>query len=417
MKTIRKLAPRMVAILVIALILAAGWYYLVRPYGSLTTAWDALVNPTAIVPEGILNASGTVETTTLSIAPELPGKVLEVDFKEGDVVKAGSVLVHLNDSTLKIQQSIAAANLETAKLSLQKLAAPMVLANLQGTIAQDKQAIDDARQALDIQKYFTNNKEAVQNAQAKLFLAQDALDKAQTQYDKIKYNNFFDENAKAAAYQNLYRYKLAYDSALATYNLWTGVPNQEQVDLKTAALALANARLVEDQTYLAALNGAPIPANATGAGIVQLQQARINIQAAQNTLNLLNDQIAKMTITAPVDGVVMTRSVDPGEVVNPSTELLSLARLNDLTITVYIPADSYGKIKLGQTATVSVDSFPGETFQATVVNISAQPEFLPRTTQIVSASKSTVYGIQLQLNDAAGKIKSGMPADVTFTLK
>ncbi len=146
------------------------------------------------------------------------------------------------------------------------------------------------------------------------------------------------------------------------YNLWTGVPNQEQVDLKTATLALANARLAEDQTFLDALNGGPIPANATGAGIAQLQQARINVQAAQANLDLLNDQIGKMTITAPVDGVVMTRSVDPGNVVNPGTELLSLARLNDLTITVYIPEDSYGKIKLGQTATVTVDSFPGETF-------------------------------------------------------
>jgi len=417
MKIIRKLAGWIGVILVIGALLAAGWYYLVRPSGSLPAAWDALVNPMPDVPAGLLNASGTVETTDLSIAPEMPGKVLEVDFKEGDVVKAGQVLVHLDDSTLKIQQGIAAANLEMAKLSVQKLAAPTVIANLQAAIAQDKQAIDDAQQALDIQKYFTNNKEAVQNAQAKLFLAQDALNKAQTTYDKIKYNNFFDVNAKAAAYQNLYRVKLAYDNALATYNLWTGVPNQEQVDLKTATLAMDNAKLAEDQTYLDALNGGSIPANATGAGITQLQQARINVQSAQNTLNLLNDQIAKMTITAPVDGLVMTRSVDPGEVVNPSTELLSLARLNDLTITVYIPADSYGKIKLGQTATVSVDSYPGETFKAAVVNISKQPEFLPRTTNAVSADKSTVYGIQLQLNDASGKIKSGMPADVSFSLK
>ncbi len=96
-----------------------------------------------------------------------------------------------------------------------------------------------------------------------------------------------------------------------------------------------------------------------------------------------------MTITAPVDGVVMTRSVDPGNVVNPGTELLSLARLNDLTITVYIPEDSYAKIKLGQTATVTVDSYPGETFNAAVVYISKQPEFIPRTTQTESGNRST----------------------------
>ena len=421
MKTNRKLGVWIGVILGIAVILAAGWYFLVRPSGSLstgiTTAWDSLVNPAALVPAGVLNASGTVETTTLSIAAELPGKVLEVNFQEGDVVKAGAVLVHLNDSTLKIQQTIAAANLETAKLSLQKLAAPSVLANLQETIAQDKKAIDDAQQTLDIQKYFTTNTAAIQSAQANLFLAQSALNRAQTVYDKIKYNNFYNASAKAAAYQTVYRYQQAYDHALAVYNLWTGVPNQQQVDIKTAALALANARLAEDQMYLDALNGGSIPANATGAGLFQLQQARINLQAAQNALNLLNDQIAKMTITAPVDGLVMARSVDPGDIVNPATELLSLARLNDLTITVYIPEDSYAKIKLGQTATVSVDAFPGQSFTATVVSISSQPEFLPRTTKTVSASQSTVYAIRLQLNDATGKIKSGMPADVSFILK
>jgi HlyD family secretion protein len=340
-----------------------------------------------------------------------------VDFQEGDVVKAGTVLVHLDDSTLKIQQTIAAANLQTAKLALQKLASPVVIANLQASIAKDKQAIDDAQTALNTEKYFTTNTSAIQNTRANLFLTQTALDKAQTVYDKIKYNNFFDATAKAAAYQTVYKYQLAYDNALAAVNLWTGVPNQEQVDLRAATLALANDKLAEDQTYLDALNGGSIPTGATGAGIAQLQLAKINVQAAQDNLNMLNDQVGKMTVTAPVDGLVMVRSVDPGDIVNPASELLSLARLNDLTITVYIPEDSYGKIKLGQTATVTMDAFPGQTFTAAVVYISTQPEFLPRTTHTVSAAKSTVYAIQLKLNDATGKIKSGMPADVSFVLK
>jgi HlyD family secretion protein len=420
MKINRKLGTWIGVVLAIAVIGAAGWYFLVRPSGSLSTglpaAWDSLVNPEATVPSGTLNASGTVETTVLSIAPEIPGKILDVDFQEGDVVKAGDVLVHLDDTTLKIQRTIAAATLEAAKLSLQQLASPMVIANLQKTIAQDKQAIEDAQQTQDIQKYFTNNTDAVQSAHSNLILAEKALDKAQTAYDKVPGNPDRD-TLKAMAYQQLYRVQLAYDNALAVYNLWTGVPNPEQVDLKVANLDLAKARLAEDQTLLDALNGGPIPDTATGAGIVKLQQARINVQVAQANLDLLDDQIGKMTITAPVDGVVMTRSADPGNVVNPGTELLALDQLNELTITVYIPADSYGKIKLGQTATVTVDSFQGETFTAVVVFLSKQPEFIPANTQTVSGSKSTVYAIQLKLHDTTGKLKPGMPADVSFILK
>jgi membrane fusion protein YbhG len=418
MKINRKLGIRIGIILGIAVIGTAGWYFLVRPSSPLSAgvaaAWTSLVDPAATVSSGVLNASGTVETTVLSIAPEMPGKVLEVNFQEGDVVKAGAVLVHLNDSTLKIQRNIAADNLETARLSLQQLTSPTVIASLQKTIAQDKQAIADAQQALDTQKYFINNTDAIQNAEAKLYLAKKALDKAQTTYDKVKYNNNLDASIKAAAFQNVYYYKQAYENALAVLNMWTGVPNQEQVDLKTATLALANTRLAEDQTLLVALNGGAIPDNATGSGILKLQKARINVQVAQASLDLLDDQIAKMTITAPADGVVMTRSVDPGNVVNPGTELLSLARLNDLTITVYIPEESVGKIQLGQTATVTVDSFPAETFHAAVDYISKQPEFIPRTTQSASASQLTVYAIRLKLSDGAGKLKPGMPADVSF---
>jgi HlyD family secretion protein len=358
-----------------------------------------------------------VETTLLSIAPETSGKVLEVDFQEGELVKAGQVLAHLDDGTLKIQRSIAAANLETAQLALGQLSSPTVIAALQKTIAQDEQAIIDAGQTLDIQKYSGNNADAVQSAEAKLYLARTALNNAQALYDKVKYNNYLDQTVKVSAYQNVYYRLQAYNYALAVYNTLTGVPNPNLVDIRAAVLALAEAKLAEDQTLLGVLNGAAIPANATGAGLVKLELARIKVQSAQASLDILDHQIAKMSITAPVDGVVMTRNVDPGSVVNPGTELLSLARLNDLTITVYIPADAYGKIKVGQTATVTVDSFPDEVFLAAVVYISDRPEYVSAAAQTVSGSSTSVYAIQLELKDASGKLKPGMPADVSFGLK
>ncbi len=341
----------------------AGWYFWVRPAGSLVVAWNSLVNPAATLSSGNLKASGTVETTVLSIAPELPGKILAVDFQEGDKVRAGQVLVHLNDGTLQIQRRITAANLEAAKLALQKLNSPTVIAALQKTIAQDKQAIYDFQQALGVEEYFATNTTEIQHAKADLVLAEKALKDARTTYDKVNGDPATDTN-KANAFQKYYQVEQAYDKVLYVYQMWSGTSNQEQNDLKMANLALAKAKLAEDQVLLDVLNGGAIPNNATGKGLAQLQQARINVQATQARLKLLDDQIGKMTITTPVDGVVMTRSADPGNVVSPGTELLTLARLNDLTITVYIPEDSLGKIKLGQKATIVVDSFPGETFQA-----------------------------------------------------
>jgi hypothetical protein len=83
-------------------------------------------------------------------------------------------------------------------------------------------------------------------------------------------------------------------------------------------------------------------------------------------------------------------------------------------LTVYLPEDSYGKVKLGQAAQVAVDSYAGVTFSASVVRIADQAEFTPRNVQTVEGRRTTVYAIKLDVPNPDGKLKPGMPADVTF---
>jgi multidrug resistance efflux pump len=106
--------------------------------------------------------------------------------------------------------------------------------------------------------------------------------------------------------------------------------------------------------------------------------------------------------------------VEAGEVVAPGAPLLTLGRLDDLTITVYIPEDRYGNIRLGQTARVSVDSFPGQEFSATVARIANQAEFTPRNVQTQEGRRTTVFAVELIVDDPESRLKPGMPADVAF---
>jgi HlyD family secretion protein len=145
-----------------------------------------------------------------------------------------------------------------------------------------------------------------------------------------------------------------------------------------------------------------------------VDQAQKSAQQAQANLNLLDAQMKKLTIYAPMDGVVLARNVDPGEFVQPGAAAITMANLNELTITVYVPEDRYGEIHLGQTVDVTVDSFPGETFTAAVSSIADQAEFTPRNVQTVSGRSATVYAVKLKVNDPTGKLKLGMPADVVF---
>jgi multidrug efflux pump subunit AcrA (membrane-fusion protein) len=144
-------------------------------------------------------------------------------------------------------------------------------------------------------------------------------------------------------------------------------------------------------------------------------QAQKNVQQVQANLDLLDAQMKKLTIYAPMDGVVLARNVDPGEFVQPGGAALTMADLNELTITVYVPEDRYGEVRLGQTVYVTVDSFPGETFTATVTYIADQAEFTPRNVQTVQGRSATVYAIKLKVSDPNTKLKLGMPADVVFT--
>ncbi|MBN2501260.1 MAG: efflux RND transporter periplasmic adaptor subunit, partial [Anaerolineales bacterium] len=125
----------------------------------------------------------------------------------------------------------------------------------------------------------------------------------------------------------------------------------------------------------------------------------------------------KLTLTAPVAGTVLFRSVDPGEVAQPSAPLITLAQLDELTITVYVQEDRYGAVLIGTEAVVEVDSFPGAEFNAEVVRIADQAEFTPRNVQTQEGRRATVYAIKLDVENLDGKLKPGMPADVTFILK
>jgi HlyD family secretion protein len=143
-------------------------------------------------------------------------------------------------------------------------------------------------------------------------------------------------------------------------------------------------------------------------------QSQNAIAQAQANLDLIDAQIEKLVVFAPLDSVVLTRNVEPGEFVQPGAVALTMADITDLTITVYVPEDRYGQISLGQAADVSVDSFPDLTFTATVIHIADQAEFTPRNVQTVEGRSATFYAIKLKVEDPDGKLKIGMPADVAF---
>lgn len=241
------------------------------------------------------------------------------------------------------------------------------------------------RVKIAIAKDLSGESDILNAANDSLDLAEAELDEAEKEYDDLltteAADRVLDARAKLAVAQE--RYEVAQDTLS---RLQTG-ENSPQV--KIAGIGLEQAQ--------------------SG-----LQQAESAVRQAEANLSLIDTQIAKLAISAPMDGVILTRNVEPGEFVQPGAVTFAMANLDNLTITVYVPEDRYGQISLGQQADVTVDSFPGESFAAEVIHMADQAEFTPRNVQTVEGRSSTVYAIRLRVTDREGKLKIGMPADVAF---
>ena len=243
---------------------------------------------------------------------------------------------------------------------------------------------------LQIEQAKRNNDNLGQNAQ-------DALDDARRDLEWALRGPDAIDAAIAQADAALAKAKLA-DSQRAYDEMKSG-PDPDK-------LAAAEARLTAARATLEAAEAA--------AGPSRLDSAQAQVDVAQAALNVLDVQIAKLTLTTPIDGTIVSRAVEPGEVALPGATLIVIANLDNLQITVYAPEDRYGTITLGQTASVNVDSYPEETFTATVVHIADKAEFTPRNVQTADGRKTTVFAIKLSIANPDGRLKPGMPADVDF---
>ncbi len=349
----RRVIP--LVLLVIAIGAAAWWYF---GGGNAATA-----------AEGALMASGTIEATEIRISPELGGRVLTVNVAEGEAVRAGAMLVEFDPAVLTAQRAQAEATLKAARAAAEAAAG----------------ARDAARANLALLQAGPSAEQ--------LAVARTVVERAQIAVDALQ-----------ETYDNLT--ELARDT-----------PNGRNIkqQLDTAIATLANAQAQYDLTRAGARAEQIEAAQAqVQAAEAQARAAEAQVESAQAALVLLDVQLGKLTLTAPAAGVVLARAIEPGEFAAPGAKLLVLGDLDRLTITVYVPEDRYGRIRLGQRAQVTVDSFPGETFPATVAYIADRAEFTPRNVQTTEGRKTTVFAIRLSLGNAAGKLKPGMPADVTF---
>jgi len=147
----------------------------------------------------------------------------------------------------------------------------------------------------------------------------------------------------------------------------------------------------------------------------QVAVAEAQVKQAEASLEALQVQRDKHTLTTPISGWVVERVAHEGEMAVAGSTLLTLADLTNVTLTVYVPEPDIGSVAIGQTVNVFVDAFPNRPFPGRITFISDEAEFTPKNVQTKEERMNTVFAVKIKLENPDQLLKPGMPADAVLS--
>lgn len=410
-----------------------------------------------------LTASGTISTTSMDISPELGGRITEIYVEAGDIVNTGDALYKIDDEVMLAQYDQAAAAVASAEAAYNTAIEQVDAAKLQLTLAEQGARYDELQLASSITttawpedfslpEWYYQSDEELEAVKAELQSAQEWLTQEEENLTEvtadINEEDFAEletdiaaaEQTYLIAQQTLYLYsqpgsdedlqKLAQDQFDAANNdlealqleldrVLSDTTLEELLDARGRVL-LAQTRVDAAQLKLDSLlvgEDSLLVASAEAnvkLAQAQVEQASTGVDQANAALALLEIQLNKTIVYSPMNGTIISESLEVGQLVGAGMTTMTIARLETVDLTVYVPEDKYGVINLGDIVEISVDSYPDQTFTGTVEYIADEAEFTPRNVQTEEGRKATVYAVRISLPNAEQQLKPGMPADVTF---
>jgi len=416
--------------------------------------------------EETLQASGVVEAVNVVVAPEVAGRIAEVYVEEGDQVSVGDLLFKMDDELLEAQREQILAELEAARANLITAGAGLDFANASLQAAEvnveaaeaaaevevlpAERALEELYENVEVArgealKQVSAASRAVRDAQYILdnftvpinqqqfsamegvAVMKERLDKARDAFEPYKYKSSnnetrqdlkddledaqsdFDSAVRRLEYEtNLAKARANQDKAVQDLAVLQDGPDPDDIaileaQITAAEIAPKQAQAAAEQARVAVSQAAAV-----------LEQAQAAVAQAEAALRGIDVQSERLEVKAAVDGSLLVRNIQPGEVIQTGTAAMTIGELENLTVTVYIPQERYGQINLGDLAKLTADSFPDQTFDAVVVRIADRAEFTPRNVQTQEDRRTIVFAVELAVNDHSGKLKPGMPADVEF---
>jgi len=381
--TDKKKTSKAVRVIIVITVLIAGfstwWFFIRKPSG----------------PDNVIALSGRIESDDAAVAAKISGRIREITVREGDQVKAGQVIAVLDDDQIKARVDQAQSVVDQSEARLQW--AKQQIAVLQSQLEQSRLSVTQSR--IDAEGKVSEAQARVASAEASL--AQAEANYTQARYDAERFSRLAEQGDVSEREGKQYSTTAEAQAAIVQ-------ASRKQVEAARGALTAAKANLETPA----------IRASQAAAIEQQITQAQSDILSAQADTDRARAQLQEsmadrndLNIIAPFDGTVATRSAEPGEVVSAGTPIITLVDLNQDYLRGFIPEGEIGRVRVGQTARVYLDSDPTKPIEAVVSRIDPEASFTPENTYFRDDRVKQVVGVKLQIVNPQGYAKPGMPAD------
>jgi HlyD family secretion protein len=361
-------------------------------------------------PSDRLIVSGNIELTEVNLGFKTVGRLIERTVDEGDNVKKGQIIARLDRDQLAAQRERESAALASseAQLAQARTAVDWQRATLAADLDTRRADLAAAEARLTELKNGSRPQEkqdahaAVEAANAELERAQKDWERAQTLYknddisaaQRDQYRKNF-ENAQAMA-----------KSAKEREDLVLAGPRTEQIAAQAARVERARAALKTAEANTLELKRRE----------QEITTRRAEIDRSRANVTLIDSQLSDTVAVSPVDGVVLVKSADPGEILSAGTTVVTVGDIDHPWLRGYINEADLGKVKLGFKVKVTSDSYPGKSYNGRVSFISSQAEFTPKQIQTQQERVKLVYRIKIHVENPNRELKSNMPVDAEILL-
>jgi len=352
--------------------------------------------------------SGTIEATQANLSFQLNGRVKEAPVDEGYAVQKGQVLAVLDREEFLARRDYARANRTQAEKSLHQLETVLELnRNILPAEVERAEAGVSALEAMLSEARAGYRSQDVARARFAVDETRAAVTEARR--DKSRYDDLF--NRKVVSEKNKDVADLKYDRAVAENERAREAYQMMKEGFRKEDIDLAESRLAEGR---AVLKLARINLRKIETAEKEVEAAEARLDAAKASLDLTEIQLSYTELKAPFDGIIISRNVEPGEVVSPGQEVISMADLSEVDLKVFVGETDIGRIKPGRQVDVKIDTFPDKIYRGRVSFISPEGEFTPKIIQTHKERVKLVYLVKITIPNPAMELKSGMPADAWF---